>query len=829
MALHQNFNIGPIILEILKYAKKSKKITYNELNNILPDRITSSEDIELIISLLQKNNIQIEEDNFKDKEIVESFLPFDEIYSFNNKLIKKIHKDQNIDLLNDDLWKTICQEIYKSNFLDQKLYIIAEELELYWPYSRRDENFSDFLNYSYSDILSLPSLGNKKIKSLFLIFISKYLNCIDGEDISVPVEKIKIDKIVYNNQDYDIGIVKCITFDIWDEIRSELLNSNYKNVKLYIYATEKKLKWPSSRKKEVIENYLNFSFEEINNFHGLGNKKREILLYLIFTAYIENKKGFSPELSSNIQMCYLENEVLNLKGIIEYIKTNLNTRRLKAFYEYYYENKTLEELGDLLGGVTRERSRQILKKGTNFIFDKFNLELTFLENEILSTLDNTGYWPMSDISLKYNSDVKYTDAVVKYLGKINKTFKIIDNVCYSIEIEERELNSMIVSTVLKSSYPIELNRLHFEIPRIHQNYIMKFLIQHYNAKIKSNKVYLENLSTIDKIRFVLRAHKRAFSYKEIRSNIIDYFGEDLDVHIINANIIRQNDITLISRGQVCLIDFLEIDSETISTILEYSYSFLQEKNDFVRADLIYFELTHNKSISKSLLLSSYMLLSLLNRDSRFVSTKGLIIGLSHFEGSESLATLVKRLIIKKGPISIPEILMILEKEKFRNVLQVSITPIIEQDISLVRVNRGLYDYLYKYIESSDELHRILQALQIILFSGKQSLYSIYEKFEKINKWGLNENIVSSLLVSSDFFSRYKDFYWIENIEENIVNYVNFTENLLKDKSLMKKYILDNYGSDFLYFLEIDYRIRKISKSVNNDISLLNDIFGSFGV
>ena len=55
-------NTDPAIAKLLEYVKDKKRITYDEMNELLPDSIVNSEKIEEVISLLEKKSITIMED-----------------------------------------------------------------------------------------------------------------------------------------------------------------------------------------------------------------------------------------------------------------------------------------------------------------------------------------------------------------------------------------------------------------------------------------------------------------------------------------------------------------------------------------------------------------------------------------------------------------------------------------------------------------------------------------------------------------------------------------------------------------------------------------------
>ena len=58
----------PAVIKIIEYGKTKKKITYDELNDYLPDYIVNSDKIEDVIALIEKNNIIIEEEGISSND-----------------------------------------------------------------------------------------------------------------------------------------------------------------------------------------------------------------------------------------------------------------------------------------------------------------------------------------------------------------------------------------------------------------------------------------------------------------------------------------------------------------------------------------------------------------------------------------------------------------------------------------------------------------------------------------------------------------------------------------------------------------------------------------
>ena len=58
----------PAVIKIIEYGKTKKKITYDELNDYLPDYIVNSDKIEDVIAIIEKNNIVIEEEGVANED-----------------------------------------------------------------------------------------------------------------------------------------------------------------------------------------------------------------------------------------------------------------------------------------------------------------------------------------------------------------------------------------------------------------------------------------------------------------------------------------------------------------------------------------------------------------------------------------------------------------------------------------------------------------------------------------------------------------------------------------------------------------------------------------
>ena len=105
----------PAILKLLEFAKKKKTITYDEVNDFLPDDITNSDRIEEVMSILEKNNVKLEEEDVDLSDIEERKPPPSK---------KKLVYDEKETAIDDPI-RLYLREIGKENLLtaEQEVYL----------------------------------------------------------------------------------------------------------------------------------------------------------------------------------------------------------------------------------------------------------------------------------------------------------------------------------------------------------------------------------------------------------------------------------------------------------------------------------------------------------------------------------------------------------------------------------------------------------------------------------------------------------------------------------------------------------------------------------
>ena len=70
-AERESIEAEPAVQKLLEYGKERKTISYDELSDFLPDHVTSGDRIEIVLALLERNNIQLVEDDVLGFDIID--------------------------------------------------------------------------------------------------------------------------------------------------------------------------------------------------------------------------------------------------------------------------------------------------------------------------------------------------------------------------------------------------------------------------------------------------------------------------------------------------------------------------------------------------------------------------------------------------------------------------------------------------------------------------------------------------------------------------------------------------------------------------------------
>jgi RNA polymerase primary sigma factor len=136
---------NPAVIKLLEYAKSKKKVSYDEVNDFLPDSIVNSDKIEEVISLLEKNSVKLEDEtdisiDDSEKEDEESFQEEDNFDSDDDSEEEEEGKSKNLSKKRvvysekesavDDPIRLYLREIGKENLLTaEEEVILSKQME----------------------------------------------------------------------------------------------------------------------------------------------------------------------------------------------------------------------------------------------------------------------------------------------------------------------------------------------------------------------------------------------------------------------------------------------------------------------------------------------------------------------------------------------------------------------------------------------------------------------------------------------------------------------------------------------------------------------------
>ncbi|GHU21056.1 RNA polymerase sigma factor RpoD [Spirochaetia bacterium] len=105
-----DLQMDPAVLKLIEYAKEKKSISYEELQEYLPEHIANSEGIDQVLILLNQNNVQLIEEEFSEDEV-------ESVIWKNTEAEKKRLVNTDKETAIDDPIKLYLREIGRENLL----------------------------------------------------------------------------------------------------------------------------------------------------------------------------------------------------------------------------------------------------------------------------------------------------------------------------------------------------------------------------------------------------------------------------------------------------------------------------------------------------------------------------------------------------------------------------------------------------------------------------------------------------------------------------------------------------------------------------------------
>ena len=208
-------------------------------------------------------------------------------------------------------------------------------------------------------------------------------------------------------------------------------------------------------------------------------------------------------------------------------------------------------------------------------------------------------------------------------------------------------------------------------------------------------------------------------------------------------------------------------------------------------------------------LTPYMLLGLCQDDPRFITQRGLMIGLadeSFAETYSSLAETIHEIVQAHGPISMADIRDYLSHE--REVLVVSIRPTLLNSPEIIAFDRGLYDMIDRVIGDETRIERLSYAVQIALIDQGVSLPILVSRLAAVG-FSYNAATILSFLRNGYFVSYSNAVFHISSPSPLVQEYntaFHKIYNPLENQECNRNRLRQELGStEGIRLIELDFR------------------------
>lgn len=312
--------------------------------------------------------------------------------------------------------------------------------------------------------------------------------------------------------------------------------------------------------------------------------------------------------------------------------------------------------------------------------------------------------------------------------------------------------------------------------------------------------------------YILRAAGRALHTSEIRARHKEMFGKDITEGQTTKVLQSMEEALIVRRGFYDLYENLSLTDSNLADIRNTSYSFLSSKRQYISAKVIYKKLFKDSHERFGTDFSSYMLLGILQDDTRFSVKPGLMVAIAGVDTDiqfQSLTEEIIDIIIKYGPIQIKDIAKYLEEK--RSVHYVNSLTIINGSDRIVATGIPRYYHTVEaVIGGPEEVAKLNDCIEVYLLDGAKSLHFIKTELSQ-NGIDLKKRTIKSWLYKLGGINFEKGVYRLVDPSQNISSYqVRF--DYLQQKGLAGEQLRDALSLEFdckpeNRFIDFDHRLR----------------------
>jgi RNA polymerase primary sigma factor len=486
-----------------------------------------------------------------------------------------------------------------------------------------------------------------------------------------------------------------------------------------------------------------------------------------------------PENYFNMSDC---SEKLSVKIIMTQLSKSISERDFEILKGRSVHGLTLEEVGELFS-LTRERVRQIVEVNIVSKFKRIFLDRSKeLYDRILKKIKGkAGKIELLELKISFSCEIEeiktFTFLVEKSSADHCERIRFEKGFAYLNPSDQIETiwKKEIEKELFLSNWPISIDDLICRTPSIPDYYVVDHLKAKYKAKIVRGIIEKAKIPLPAKYVYMFRKARRALHISEARILYYNLFGEDISLQLVNATLGRLKEALIVDIGTYNTYENLQFLDSQISGIREKVHGYLIKEGQFVSSKAIFENLFNYFPEEWDQAFNHYMMLGIVQDDSRFLTKPGLMIGLRSFEGRvlfRSLENEVIDIITKQRPILVKEIFT--ELSKTRGLCNdTGLRNILSNNINIVRVAQNKYDLLCSIFNSEASYEDFILQVIIILFGGPQSLQSISEKLNQLISPTMERCSMESILKSSECFKFKNGIYQTNKISSKLKHYDRF--------------------------------------------------------
>jgi len=550
-------------------------------------------------------------------------------------------------------------------------------------------------------------------------------------------------------------------------------------------------------------------------------------------------------------------EELTLTEIIRGCISSLNDRQQDILHRRYGINRehieTLEQVASSYD-VTRERIRQIEKKAkqkleTNrtkkILFGALeqegSLEKLFKNRKIVSEEQTSSVSKLLSAEERFAIDLAYGDfrtfldseSVRTDAGWVQEQ----DLLLMSHELEDLSgsLRQRIVSAIRNQQLPIRLSQISASLPDYTISEIKGELLERFDATFDGDIVEPPaSLPMSVRCILILREAGHAMHCDEVRAKMYHIFGKDESIHHIGSTLARLEEVLIVERGTYDLYESLSFGSWDIEEIRDRTFCHLGSVGGYVSAKVLFSDLFQGETERFGIAFGPYMLLGIIQDDERFVTKRGLMIGLATDEHKSEFRGLGEEVLVvlTEAQRSMTLVEIARELEGRRDVLATSISIGLENSPEAVSVGRGRFDLVCRAIGPGERQTDLILACAIALAHGPRTAFALSELLSRV--WGEIQTrpLMSFLKNRGDFYVDQK-FVSITELPETVAKYLAIRDRVIKVGNMgvpnaeVVRDALVLHGAPDL--TRLDHLFASKEDEADEGEELLGMILGDFGI